>query len=199
MGMFVISKRQNGDYKFVFTSRKGKTIFTSIALKKKQDCESMINGLAGHIHQFSFRKKSTPSGKHYFRLIKGGFVLATSRKYSTSLMLSKGIDEILKYRSEEHTSELQSRENLVCRLLLENYVHHRHLHSFPTRRSSDLDCESMINGLAGHIHQFSFRKKSTPSGKHYFRLIKGGFVLATSRKYSTSLMLSKGIDEILKY
>src|SRR5690606_10670572 len=25
----------------------------------------------------------------------------------------------LKYRSEEHTSELQSRENLVCRLLLE--------------------------------------------------------------------------------
>src|SRR5438270_329273 len=32
-------------------------------------------------------------------------------------------------RSEEHTSELQSQSNLVCRLLL---------HSFPTRRSSDL-------------------------------------------------------------
>ena len=30
------------------------------------------------------------------------------------------IGEIIwKYRSEEHTSELQSRENLVCRLLLE--------------------------------------------------------------------------------
>src|SRR5690606_41350956 len=27
--------------------------------------------------------------------------------------------EVLKLRSEEHTSELQSRENLVCRLLLE--------------------------------------------------------------------------------
>src|SRR5690606_40988916 len=27
--------------------------------------------------------------------------------------------EALQYRSEEHTSELQSRENLVCRLLLE--------------------------------------------------------------------------------
>src|SRR5690606_28989007 len=35
-------------------------------------------------------------------------------------------------RSEEHTSELQSRENLVCRLLL------RFLLSLPTRRSSDL-------------------------------------------------------------
>src|SRR5690606_28379553 len=41
-------------------------------------------------------------------------------------------------RSEEHTSELQSRENLVCRLLLERRGHHRYLHSLPTRRSSDL-------------------------------------------------------------
>src|SRR5690606_10373090 len=41
-------------------------------------------------------------------------------------------------RSEEHTSELQSRENLVCRLLLECDVDHRDVHSFPTRRSSDL-------------------------------------------------------------
>src|SRR5690554_578412 len=65
-------------------------------------------------------------------------------------------------RSEEHTSELQSRPHLVCRLLLEKkndrydlrlivrlasgiysffffcYAAHRDLHSFPTRRSSDL-------------------------------------------------------------
>src|SRR5437588_287049 len=42
-------------------------------------------------------------------------------------------------RSEEHTSELQSHSDLVCRLLLERYGHHRDLHSFPTRRSSDLE------------------------------------------------------------
>src|SRR5439155_718902 len=41
-------------------------------------------------------------------------------------------------RSEEHTSELQSRGHLVCRLLLEKSHYHRALHSFPTRRSSDL-------------------------------------------------------------
>src|SRR5205809_993497 len=63
-------------------------------------------------------------------------------------------------RSEEHTSELQSRLHLVCRLLLEKKNSHmrsrvrsgrpyrpvclhgpaepRHPHSFPTRRSSDL-------------------------------------------------------------
>src|SRR5690554_5280730 len=41
-------------------------------------------------------------------------------------------------RSEEHTSELQSRPHLVCRLLLESYRPYHDLHSFPTRRSSDL-------------------------------------------------------------
>src|SRR5699024_2673456 len=41
-------------------------------------------------------------------------------------------------RSEEHTSELQSRFDLVCRLLLELVCKHRDLSSFPTRRSSDL-------------------------------------------------------------
>src|SRR5207253_303488 len=44
------------------------------------------------------------------------------------------------WRSEEHTSELQSRGHLVCRLLLEFYADHQALHSFPTRRSSDLQC-----------------------------------------------------------
>src|SRR5699024_5849729 len=41
-------------------------------------------------------------------------------------------------RSEEHTSELQSRFDLVCRLLLEISRTRRSRHSFPTRRSSDL-------------------------------------------------------------
>src|SRR5947209_2569641 len=41
-------------------------------------------------------------------------------------------------RSEEHTSELQSRQYLVCRPLLESLPVRRAVHSFPTRRSSDL-------------------------------------------------------------
>src|SRR5690242_16230458 len=47
-------------------------------------------------------------------------------------------------RSEEHTSELQSHVNLVCRLLLECSVSHIDLHSFPTRRSSDLISALMV-------------------------------------------------------
>src|SRR5207302_1701795 len=75
-------------------------------------------------------------------------------------------DSPWRFRSEEHTSELQSRENLVCRLLLEKKKkqhHHstsliyftcnsprRDLHSFPTRRSSDLDTGATVKtGSAG--------------------------------------------------
>ncbi|MUV02296.1 DUF1508 domain-containing protein [Flavobacterium rakeshii] len=97
MGMFVISKRNNGDYKFVFTSRKGKTIFTSIGCKQKSDCQKIIEAITEDVQKFTFRKNATPSGKHFFRLSIGGLVLATSRKYSTPLMLQKGIDEIIKY------------------------------------------------------------------------------------------------------
>src|SRR5256885_9570776 len=35
------------------------------------------------------------------------------------VMLPPGLDRLHQYRSEEHTSELQSPCNLVCRLLLE--------------------------------------------------------------------------------
>src|SRR3712207_8994086 len=34
----------------------------------------------------------------------------------------------LEFRSEEHTSELQSRQYLVCRLLLEKKKKHRYIH-----------------------------------------------------------------------
>lgn len=97
MGMFVISKRYNGDYKFIFASRKGKTIFTSIGCKHKSDCELMIAAIKENVALFAFTKVRNAAGKFFFRLSKDGLVLANSRKYSTELMLKKGVDEILKY------------------------------------------------------------------------------------------------------
>lgn len=97
MGMFVISKRFNGDYKFIFASRRGKTIFTSIACKHKSDCELMIAGIKENRTLFTFTKVRNAAGKYFFRLSKDGLVLANSRKYSTELMLKKGIDEIIKH------------------------------------------------------------------------------------------------------
>src|SRR5579885_1719227 len=60
--------------------------------------------------------------------------------YAMSVIIGRAIPDV-RDRSEEHTSELQSRFDLVCRLLLELSGHHRDLHSFPTRRSSDLSIQ----------------------------------------------------------
>lgn len=95
--MFVISKRYSGDYKFIFASRKGKTIFTSIGCKEKSDCEMMILTIKENISVFAFTKYRKAADKHFFRISKDGLVLANSRKYSTEQMLSKGIDEIIKH------------------------------------------------------------------------------------------------------
>ena len=97
MSTFVISKRYNGDYKFVFSSRKGKTIFTSIACNHKSDCERMILGIKENMALFAFTKVRKASNKFFFRLSKDGLVLANSRKFSTDLMLQKGIDEIINH------------------------------------------------------------------------------------------------------
>src|SRR5690606_41945545 len=47
----------------------------------------------------------------------GGIVVEAVRSSEETVGVEAGTDELV--RSEEHTSELQSRENLVCRLLLE--------------------------------------------------------------------------------
>jgi hypothetical protein len=39
----------------------------------------------------------------------------------------------------------------------------------------------------------------SPAGKFYFKIILNDKEVAVSRKYSTQLMLEKGINEILRY
>lgn len=110
MGAFVISKRFNGDYKFIFSSRKGKTIFTSISCKNKSDCALMIAAIRENLDMFSFTKVRAAGNKFVFRLSKDGLVLATSRKYSTEGLLQKGIDEIVKYVSMAETLDFSENE-----------------------------------------------------------------------------------------
>lgn len=110
MGAFVISKRFNGDYKFIFASRKGKTIFTSISCKSKSDCELMIAAIRDNMEMFAFTKSRAAGNKFIFRISKDGLVLATSRKYSTEGLLQKGIDEIAKYVSVSETLDFSENE-----------------------------------------------------------------------------------------
>ena len=112
MSAFVISKRLNGNYKFTFASRKGKTIFTSIACKQKSDCETIIETIQSDTESFTFRKARTGSGKYFFRITRGGLVLATSRKFSTELMLQKGIDQFLKYAADAETLDFSLSEDV---------------------------------------------------------------------------------------
>src|SRR3712207_8219786 len=56
--------------------------------------------------------------------LKAEFVSVASHEIKTPLSVIRGYVTLL--RSEEHTSELQSRQYLVCRLLLEKKNIHRH-------------------------------------------------------------------------
>ena len=100
MGAFVISKRFNDEYKFVFTSRKGKIIFTSLSYELNFECQEDIEKFKEDIVSADFLKFKSSGGKYFFKLMFRGVHFATSRKYTTSLMLEKGIKEIILYASK---------------------------------------------------------------------------------------------------
>ena len=110
MGAFVISKRFNGDFKFVFTSRKGKTIFTSLGYDSKLLCESMIDLVKTNLESSTYVKFRASNGKYFFRLVVEEQVLATSRKYTTELRLQKGINEIVLYAAKAETLDFSEND-----------------------------------------------------------------------------------------
>ena len=110
MGSFVISKRFSGDYKFEYTSRKGKTIFTSNTYELRMDCEADAELLLSLFDQCVFVKFKTSKGKFFFRVVANNVVMAVSRKYSTELMAQKGIDEIVKYGSRAEILDFAASE-----------------------------------------------------------------------------------------
>jgi len=95
MGTFVISKRFDDQYKFVFTSRKGKTIFTSTPFELKMDCEAVIEEMRSTINNYTYVKSRAANGIYFFKMMLEETIIATSRKYTTPLLLQKGIDEIM--------------------------------------------------------------------------------------------------------
>jgi uncharacterized protein len=108
MSTFVITKRYNEEYKYEFTSRKGKTIFTSNSFELKFECEENIDFLKQNLSVALFLKSKSSSGKYFFRLVINDKQQAVSRKYSTLLMLEKGIAEILKYATQSEVLDFSS-------------------------------------------------------------------------------------------
>jgi uncharacterized protein len=99
MGAFVISRRFDDQYKFVFTSRKGKVIFTSLKYELKFESEEAIEYFKNNVSLATFEKHKSAGGKYFFRLLLDGATFALSRKYTTELRVQKGIDEIMKHAS----------------------------------------------------------------------------------------------------
>ena len=110
MGAFVISRRFNDEYKFVFTSRKGKVIFTSLSYELKFECEEDIEKFKVNIDQAKFLKFKGSGGKYFFKLMLGELHFATSRKYTTELLLQKGIKEIVTYASKSEILDFSSND-----------------------------------------------------------------------------------------
>ena len=97
MGTFVITKRQSGLYKFEFNSRRGKTIFIGTDFELRFECEENIKFIQKHIDSVFFMKFKSKNGKLYFKLILEDKEVAISRKYTTVLLMEKGINEIKRY------------------------------------------------------------------------------------------------------
>src|SRR5207253_10677986 len=77
-----------------------------------------------HLHSFPTRRSSDllgilPGHAPLLSELKAGELSYTQDDATHYVAVSWGFAEVLPDRSEEHTSELQSRGHLVCRLLLE--------------------------------------------------------------------------------
>ncbi len=110
MGTFVITKRQNGYYKYEFTSRKGKTIFISNDFELRFECEDDLENFKNNIKEVFFMKFKSGNGKLFFKIILDDKEIAVSRKYSTQFLLQKGIDEIIRSSSKSEILDFTNQE-----------------------------------------------------------------------------------------
>ena len=110
MGTFVITKRQNGYYKYEFTSRKGKTIFISNDFELRFECEDDVELLKNSIEKVFFMKFKSGNGKLYFKIILNDKEVAVSRKYTTPLLMQKGIDEITRSISKSELLDFSNQD-----------------------------------------------------------------------------------------
>jgi uncharacterized protein len=112
MGTFVISKRINGFYKYEFTSRKGKAILVSNDFELRFECEEHIELLKKSVVNLFFMKFKSKNGKLYFKIILNETEIAVSRKYSTQLLMEKGIAEIERTLHKSEVLDFSNQNNI---------------------------------------------------------------------------------------
>ncbi len=94
MGAFVISKKHNDQYKFVYTNRKGKIVFSSQSYELKMDAEEAIEMIKANAKNAQCLKFKASNGTYFYKLVINDKEFAKSRKFTTELRLAKGIAEV---------------------------------------------------------------------------------------------------------
>nr|WP_317632828.1 hypothetical protein [uncultured Flavobacterium sp.] len=97
MGTFVISTKENGEFKFTYNNRRGKTVLTSPGFKTKEDCYASIENLKTNFLLTSHPKFKSVSEKYFFKIVLNDAVLCTSRKFTTLLRVEKAISDMNLY------------------------------------------------------------------------------------------------------
>ena len=71
-----------------------------------------IEKLKSSLERCVFMRFKSSSGKFFFRLILDEHEIAVSRRYTTQLLLQKGIDEIIKYADKAEFLDFSSAEDI---------------------------------------------------------------------------------------
>lgn len=93
MGTIVISKKENNKFKYIYNNRKGHTLLTSNSHETKAHCISEINILKRNFTSIDYLRYKTPSGKLYFKISINEYILGSSRKFTTPLLMDKGLND----------------------------------------------------------------------------------------------------------
>ncbi len=110
MGTFVITQRNSGLYKYEFTSRKGKTILVSNDFELRFECEEHIAHVKNKVDTVFFMKFKSKNGKLYFKMILDDKEIAVSRRYTTQLLMEKGINEIIRTFAASEVLDFSSQD-----------------------------------------------------------------------------------------
>ena len=96
MGIFVISKRSNGDFQFNLKSGNGQIVLTSQGYSSKISCENGIESVRINSQDESkFEFKIASNGKFYFVLkASNGQIIGTSEMYESESTLRGAIGPV---------------------------------------------------------------------------------------------------------
>jgi uncharacterized protein len=108
MGTFAISLKENGEYRYTYNNRRGKTIITSVSYKTIEECYENIEVIKKEIDQIFFLKLKTTSGKFYFKLSLNETIICVSRKFTTVLRIEKAIMDIKTHIKNSETLDFTS-------------------------------------------------------------------------------------------